>query len=250
MSLRINKDNIVFVLPESRYAVSSRIDTWMDEDFTLHVTAKLFPESLSQVESFILSRNGMHSGISAFKDSYDNINVVFQYWFRQPDGTTIPKQVIYLLKDNEINDFNEYTMICDHHDEKVIVCYLNGFEVGRIEYGDDIKESYKNCFYWFGCGSMIGPEEYSHIGDFEYKLSFVLNKKLDIVDAQDIIDTYYDKYSHIIFENNLRKLNYDHPLRDNFAFLCDFEYYNRYKIWDISFSGNYPQFYIDRNIYF
>jgi hypothetical protein len=250
MSLRINKDNIVFVLPESRYAVSNRIDTWMDEDFTLHVTAKLFPESLSQVESFILSRNGMHSGISAFKDSYDNINVVFQYWFRQPDGTTIPKQVIYLLKDNEINDFNEYTMICDHYDEKVIVCYLNGFEVGRIEYGDDIKESYKNCFYWFGCGSMIGPEEYSHIGDFEYKLSFVLNKKLDIVDAQDIIDTYYDKYSHIIFENNLRKLNYDHPLRDNFAFLCDFENYNRYKIWDISFSGNYPQFYIDRNIYF
>ena len=42
MSLRINKDNIVFVLPESRYAVSSRIDTWMDEDFTLHVTAKIF----------------------------------------------------------------------------------------------------------------------------------------------------------------------------------------------------------------
>ena len=223
MSLRINKDNIVFVLPESRYAVSSRIDTWMDEDFTLHVTAKLFPESLSQVESFILSRNGMHSGISAFKDAYDNINVVFQYWFRQPDGTTIPKQVIYLLKDNEVNDFNEYTMICDHYDEKVIVCYLNGFEVGRIEYGDDIKESYKNCFYWFGCGSMIGPEEHNAIGEFEYKLAFVLNKKLDIIDAQDIIDTYYDKYSHIIFENNLRKLNYDHPLRDNFAFLSDFQ---------------------------
>ncbi len=250
MSLRINKDNIVFVLPESRYAVSNRIDTWMDEDFTLHVTARIFEETLTERETFIISRNGMHSGISAFKDSYGNSNIVFTYWFKKPDGTVLPKQVIYLLKETELEDFNEYTMICDHNDEKIITCYVNGFEVGIIEYGEDTKESYKNCFYWFGCGSMIGPEEYSHIGDFEYKLSFVLNKKLDIVDAQDIIDTYYDKYSHIIFENNLRKLNYDHPLRDNFAFLCDFENYNRYKIWDISFSGNYPQFYIDRNIYF
>jgi hypothetical protein len=250
MSLRINKDNIVFVLPESRYAVSNRIDTWMDEDFTLHVTAKIFEETLTEQETFIISRNGMHSGISAFKDSYGNCNIVFTYWFKKPDGSAIPKQVIYLLKEDEINDFNEYTMICDHFEEKTITCYVNGFEIGRIEYESDIKESYKNCFYWFGCGSMIGPEEHNAIGDFEYKLSFVLNKKLDIVDTQDIIDTYYDKYSHIIFENNLRKLNYDHPLRDNFAFLSDFQNHNRYKIWDISFSGNYPQFYIDKNIYF
>ena len=250
MSLRINKDNIVFVLPESRYAVSQRIDTWMDEDFTLHVTAKIFPETLTDRETFIFSRNGMHSGIGAFKDSYGNCNIVFTYWFKNTDGVAIPKQIIYLLKPEELNEFNEYTMICDHHNEKNIKCYLNGFEIGRIEYENDIKESYKNCFYWFGCGSMISAEEYNQIGDYEYKLAFVLNKTLDIVDAQDIIDTYYDKYSHIIFENNLRKLNYDHPLRDNFAFLCDFENYNRYKIWDISFSGNYPQFYIDKNIYF
>ena len=86
--------------------------------------------------------------------------------------------------------------------------------------------------------------------DYEYKLAFVLNKTLDILDAQDIIDTYYDKHSHIIFDNNMRKLNYDHPLRNNFAFLCDFKNSNRYKVWDISFSGNYPQFYIEKNIYF
>jgi hypothetical protein len=250
MSLRINKDNIIFVLPESRYAVSERIDTWMDEDFTLHVTAKVFPEELTEKESFIFARNGMHSGISAFKDSYGNCNVVFTYWFKKLDGTMIPKQIIVLLKENELNDFNEYTMICDHFNDKNIKCYFNGFEVGTIEYDNDEKTSYKNCFYWFGCGSMIGGEEHAALGDYEYKLAFVLNKTLDILDAQDIIDTYYDKHSHIIFDNNMRKLNYDHPLRNNFAFLCDFKNSNRYKVWDISFSGNYPQFYIEKNIYF
>jgi hypothetical protein len=250
MSLRINKDNIVFVLPESRYAVSKRIDSWMDESFTLHVTAKLFPELLTEKESFIISRNGMHSGISAFKDSSDNTNIVFTYWFKKPDGTSIPKQIFYALKDSELDDFNEYTMICDHYRRKDITCFVNGYEVGTIPYEDDKKESYKNCFYWFGCGSMIGAEEHSAIGDFEYKLAFVLNKKMDILDVQDFIDTYYDKYSHVIYDNNLRKLNYDHKLRDNFAFLCDFNNHNRYKVWDISFSGNYPQFFIDKNIYF
>lgn len=250
MSLRINKDNIAFILPESRYAVSSRIDTWMDEDFTLHVTTKIFPELLTEKQSFIISRNGMHSGISAFKDSYNNCNISFQYWFKTPDGINVPKEIIYLLKEDEINAFNEYTMICDHFNEKNIKCYINGTLAGTIEYDNDEKTSYKNCFYWFGCGSMIGGEEHAAIGEFEYSLAFCLNKTLDILDAQDIIDTYYDKHSHIVFDNNMRKLNYDHPLRDNFAFLSDFKNKNRYKIWDISFSGNYIQFYIEKNIYF
>ena len=112
MSLRINKDNIIFVLPESRYAVSERIDTWMDEDFTLHVTAKVFPELLTEKQAYIISRNGMHSGISAFKDSYDNINICFQYWFKTPEGINVPKEIICGLKQDEVNDFNEYTMIC------------------------------------------------------------------------------------------------------------------------------------------
>ena len=47
MSLVVNKENIFFILPESRYAVSDRIDKWMEEDFTIHLTAKLFPETLS-----------------------------------------------------------------------------------------------------------------------------------------------------------------------------------------------------------
>ena len=61
-------------------------------------------------------------------------------------STMIPYSVD-LTDKNELEDFNEYTMICDHFDEKNILCYVNGFVVGRIEYGEDIRESYKNCFY-------------------------------------------------------------------------------------------------------
>jgi hypothetical protein len=96
---------------------------------------------------------------------------------------------------------------------------------------------------------MIGPEEHQAIGDFEFDMAFVLNKKLKIEEIQDFIDNYEKQYSHIVF-NDLRKLNYDYPYRNNFAFLCDFNNYNRYKVWDVSFSGNYPQFYIEKNIYF
>ena len=129
------------------------------------------------------------------------------------------------------------------------VCYINNKLVGTIYFENNERQSYEAAFYWFGCGSMIGPEEHRGYGTFEYKLCFVLNKRLELLEVQDIVDNSKDKYSHIVF-NDLRKLNYDYPLRINFAFMCDFDHFNRYKVWDISFSGNYPQFYIEHNIYF
>lgn len=248
MSLKVNKDNIFFILPESRYAVSNRIDKWMEEDFVLHVKAKIIPENLTSKQSFIIARNGMHSGISTFIDNQNNVSVGFTYWFRDKDKEPVVKQVFYTLEAGEVNAFNEYTMICDHYEERKIDCFFNGKLIGTLKYENDEKQSYEHAFYWFGCGSMIGPEEHRGYGEFEYELSFVLNKKLLIEDVQDIIDNY-DKYSHIVF-NNLRKLNYDYKLRNNFAFFCDFSNHNRYKVWDLSFSGNYPQFYIEHNIYF
>lgn len=248
MSLKVNKDKIFFILPESRYAVSDRIDKWMEEDFSLHVSAKIFPEALTENQSWIIARNGMHTGINAFKDYYNKVSVGFTYWFTDDKNQPVVKQIFYTLEESEINEFNEYTMICDHYEDRKIDCYFNGKLVGTIYYENNEKQSYENAFFWFGCGSMIGPEEHRGYGEFEYSLCFVLNKKLLIEDVQDIIDNY-DSYSHIVF-NNLRKLNYDYPLRKNFAFFCDFDHHNRYKVWDLSFSGNYPQFYIEHNIYF
>ena len=249
MSLVVNKENIFFILPESRYAVSDRIDKWMEEDFTVHLTAKLFPETLENRQAYMFARNGMHSGISAFKDDFGNVNVVFTYWFKDENGEQRVKQIFYGLKDIELNEFNEYNMICDNFIERKIDCYFNNKLVGTIYFENDERQSYEAAFYWFGCGSMIGPEEHRGYGSFEYKLCFVLNKRLELLEVQDIVDNYKDKYSHIVF-NDLRKLNYDFPLRKHFAFFCDFNQTTRYKVWDMTFSGNYPQIYIENNIYF
>jgi hypothetical protein len=248
MSLKVTKENIFFLLPESRYAVSERIDAYMEKDFTVYVKAKLFPETLTQTESFLLARNGMHTGISAFKDSDDNNNVMFTYWFKDADDVPSPKQIFYTLGDDILNEFNEYIMIGDDENE-TISCYINGKLIGEITYGDDRKQTYENSFYWFGCGSMIGPEEHRAFGDFEYKMAFVLNKKISLDDINDLTENYEEKYTDIVF-NDLRKIKNSYPLRENFAFFCDFKHYNRYKVWDLSFSGNYPQFYIEHNIYF
>jgi hypothetical protein len=249
MSLRTDKDNIYFILPESRYSVSSKIDGYMEEDFTLHVTAKLFPETITNTESFLIARNGMHSGVSTFRDENDIVNIMFTYWFNDKNGNPKVKQVTYKVPESLLNGFNRYTMICDHNNEKKISCYVNDEIVGEMLYGDDIKQTYENGFYWFGCGSMIGPEEHRAFGVFEYRISFVSNKKLSLEELKDFTGSYKSKYSEIIF-GDLRRLKNDCPHRETFAFVCDFEHYNRYKVWDLSFSGNYPQFYIEDNIYF
>lgn len=248
MSLKVTKENIFFLLPESRYAVSDRIDGYMEKDFTLYVNAKVFPETLINKESFILARNGMHSGISAFKANDGNINIMFTYWFKDDDDSPTPKQVSYTLSEDVINEFNEFIMICNHENE-IINCYVNGEVIGAINYGDDRKQTYENSFYWFGCGSMIGPEEHRAFGEFEYNMAFVLNKEVSIDTIHDFVDNYEEKYTDIVF-NDLRKIKNNYPLIENFAFFCDFKHYNRYKVWDLSFSGNYPQFYIEHNIYF
>jgi len=49
MSLKVNKDNIFF----------------MEEDFVLHATAKVNPDTLKDTQAWIIARNGMHSGINA-----------------------------------------------------------------------------------------------------------------------------------------------------------------------------------------
>ena len=53
MSLRVDKDNIYFVLPESRYSVSKRIDKYMEEDFTLFIKTKIiYPSNkIFEIES-------------------------------------------------------------------------------------------------------------------------------------------------------------------------------------------------------
>lgn len=249
MSLRINKDNIFFILPEDRYSVSKRIDKYMAEDFTLYVKSKVNHTELSNDKDyFMFSRNGMHSGISIYKDKEGYIHACFSWWIINEKGENECKSVTRKLDSNLVDLTNEYVMICDDIQQE-INCYLNNELIGSIEYKNNKRHIYDNTFYWFGCGSMMCPEEHRRIGDFDFDLSFLLNKKLEIEKVNDITENYKKSYTTKMFDGIL-KLKDDFYLRDNFAFFCDFNNSTRYKIWDMTFSGNYPQIYIEDNIYF
>jgi hypothetical protein len=250
MSLRVGKEDVYFILPESRYSVSTRIDRYMEEDFTLYVKARCIKESLEiEKEAFLFARNGMHTGISFYKDKFGEVFISFTYWFKDKDGRGHIEQIYYPLTHEQADASNEFTMICDNFVDRKIDCYVNKELVGTIDFKGMDKQSYEGGFYWLGCGTMIGPEQHKCIGDFEIDTLFLLNKNIEIAEIDDILDNYKDKYTTTV-HNNLKKLNKDYPLKKHFAFFCDFNERNRYKVWDISFNGNNPQVYIENNIYF
>lgn len=261
MSLRINKDNIFFILTEDRYSVAKKIDTHMSKDFSFYVKAKVNSEFLEAgKEHFLFSRNGMHSGVSIYKSEDDKIHAVYQWWVKSDNSDKYEvKMVGQWIPDELANEYNEYIMICDNDDEKNIKCYFNNILVGEIDFKNGEKKGYEESFYWFGCGSMLASEkEHMHIGDFDYELSFLINKKLELSEVNEISKNY-ESYTFEMY-NGLRRLKDDfylnndlndrRILKENFAFFCDFNQYTRYKIWDMTFSGNYPQVYIEDNIYY
>jgi len=249
MSLRVGKEDIYFILPESRYSVSKRIDMYMEEDFTLYIKAKIINESLEvQKEAFLFARNGMHSGVSAYKDTDGQTCISFTYWFKGQDGKGEISQVYYRLTEEQKKESNEFVMICDNFIDRKIDCYINKEFVGSICFDGRDRQSYENGFYWLGCGSMIGPKEHQCIGDFEFDNIFLLNKKITIKEIEDIF-TNIDEYT-LTVHDDLKKIKSTYPLKKNFAFFCNFNQKNRYKVWDMAFNGNYPQVYIEDNIYF
>jgi hypothetical protein len=250
MSLRINKDNIFFILPEDRYSVSARIDMHMVNDFTLYLKFKINAEFLEpNKDSYAFARNGMHSGVSVFKDDIGYCHVVFNWWvLDKQSGIYEYKSVSHRIDEEYVDKLNEYVMICDETN-KEMKCYFNNEFVGTISYSGTQKNTYEGAFYWFGCGSMICEEKHRQIGDFDFDKAFLLNKKIEKKEIDDMMKLYKTIYTYELF-SGLRKFHGNYPLKDNFAFFCDFNQSTRYKIWDMTFSGNYPQVYIEDNIYF
>lgn len=249
MSLRINAENLYLVLPANVSFKESNISDSMEGDFTLFARVKIDKEKLTENESFIISRSGMHSGISIFKNQLDKVFLQYTYWFEsEDDGTKSVKQVHVELKESDLEDFIDVYMSNDDNKAK-ISCFLNGNSVGSIVYSGYNKLSYKDSPYWFGCGSMFGEEGTRGIGDFEFDVVFAANKKFLSLDVQDIIKNYDSKYARKIF-GNYKILNPNWEEAKYFAFFCDFTITNRYKLWNYAFNGNYPQIYIDGNVYY
>ena len=159
-------------------------------------------EKITEKETFIISRSGMHSGISVFKSQTGKIFLQYTYWFENiEDITNSIKQVYVELKDSILEDFINVYMV--NNDEKAkISCYLNGDVVGSIIYPGLKKISYIDSPYWIGCGGMFTEDiESRGIGDFEYDIIFSVKKRLSNLDIDDILENYYLKYSDLIFEN-------------------------------------------------
>ena len=78
MSLLIRYAEPWIVLPESRYDISDRkIDKYMDEDFSLYMRVKIFPDRMiPNEEGFAFARSGKHSGISFVKFIDQNENEI------------------------------------------------------------------------------------------------------------------------------------------------------------------------------
>lgn len=195
MSLKINAENLYLVLPSNVSFKESNIGDSMENDFTLFARVKIDKETLTENESFIISRSGMHSGISIFKNQLDKVFLQYTYWFEnEEDGSKSVKQVQIELKDSDLDDFIDVYMTNDD-DRAKISCYLNNNVVGSMIYSGYTKLSYVDSPYWFGCGSMFGDDNTKGIGDFEYEMVFALSKRLTNLDVQDLIKNYQTKYS-------------------------------------------------------
>jgi hypothetical protein len=160
------------------------------------------------------------------------------------------KNISFILPKNIENNINDYIIICED-DKKIIKLIINGETVGILDYKLTNKNSYVDSFVWFGCATMIGEgESYRCVGDFDYHLLFGLNMVLELGEIMDIKNNFKIKYVESETYNSLPILNKLTPHRDNFKIFCDFENSNTYKIWDLTGNGNYPQLYIENNIYF
>ena len=248
MSLNVNKDNIYFISPFSKYGGHDSIDTFMEKGFTISTRIKINKENLpTQMDAFMFARNGKHSGILVYLDVNNKLEVRFCYWFTDENGNDVLKKIVYYLPEELEDKFNDY-YITDDHTNKMMSFYLNGNKIGDIDYINLKKCDYTGAFIWLGCGNMLNDDQFNGIGDFEYEYIYCLDKELKFHDVMEINKNYKTKYLKFDPENSLPILNEDIKDRENFRIFCDFDYKNMYKVWNMADGINFFQFYIDNNM--
>ncbi len=147
MSLNVNKDNIYLITNHSKYMENELVSDFMEKDFTLFLRVKIVKWILTEDESFIFSRNGVHSGLSCYLNHLGNIVVRFSYWFKNKDNKVIHKHVEQILPENMEELFNDYIIICNMRDEN-IKFYLFDKLIGIIDFKGLEKVDYTTAFFW------------------------------------------------------------------------------------------------------
>ena len=249
MSLEVSKDEIYIVCPEGKYqTISKSWGAFMEEDFTIYTRVKvLINKSSIGEDCFILARNGQHAGISAYVDQEQNVLIGFTYWFWENEITPVQKKTTYVLLPEVKDQFNDYTMVCNHREQE-IYCYVNEELVGTIEYKGLDKCSYKEAYMWLGCGTMMMEEEYRNTGNFEYELLICAGSQFTLAEIADLKNNY--KKFYLKHYSDYPILNAATPRREDIYFFIDFKHKTRYKIWNLAFNGCFPQLYIENNVIF
>jgi len=248
MSLNVSKDNIYLITNYTKYTENISIGNFMENDFSLFLRVKIIKWLLTDKESFIFSRNGMHSGLSCYLDGANKIVIRFSYWFKNENNESIHKHIECILPEELEETFNDYTIICNMKNKNIKFYIFDKF-IGEIEFNNLEKCDYSDAFFWLGCGSMIVEEEFKNIGSFVYKLLFGLDVALTYEKVIDI-DQNKQKYIDISSEYNLPLIKSDLKLSNNFKMFFDFNYKNKYKVWNMVNASNFFQKYIENNIMF
>ncbi len=255
MSLRIKKEEPWVILPESRYDITDRkIDTFMDDDFSLYLRVKIFPETMEyNEEGFAFGRSGKHSGLSFYKvrsnDGKDIVTLMWTYWFM--DDTFV--QFHYNLEESEVNEFIEVVVLNDDMNSKTFTLYVNSKLIDTQEYVEKEKQSYKfgemggGGFYQFGNGNFQVPDIAMHL-ECEFDMCFLIKGLRSLNEMQNISTTYEENL--IEFLEELRVFKDETTYKKDLAFFLDFKQQNRYKVWELTHNGNYLSKATLENIYF
>lgn len=266
MSLVIKYGEPWVILPESRYDITDRkIDSYMDEDFSLFMRVKVFPDKIPMgEEGFVFARSGKHSGVSfnRFRDGNgdEHINLLFTYWFADipkrennpPYESNLFVQIIHPLTREELNDFLEIAVINDDLNKKSFSLYVNGKLVNEKEYTEE-KQSYKfgemggGGFYQFGNGNFQVPDIAMYC-ECEFDLIFLYKKIVSYEEMKEFAENYTNYLETFLEELKVFKISLDN--RNDLAFFLDFKNQNRYKVWELTHNGNYLSKATLENLYF
>lgn len=251
MSLRLNKDKIFFLNTHQKYEGSTNIISFMEKDFTLLIDVKINKEGINKdYPTFIISRNGKHSGLSAILTENNEIVITFSYWLYDDEQKDVIREGNYTLPKQLEDNVNRYVITCDN-ESKNFKMYVNGVDVFTIDYCGLSKQSYLESFLWFGCGTMIGKgDNYKSIGDFEYSSFMALDIVVNQIEITDIMSKHNESYINLDKYPGLPTLKKETPLLNNIKLFYDFTTHNPYKMWDLTGNGNHAQLYIENNIYF
>ena len=169
MSLRINKDNLFFILPEDRYSVSQRIDKHMAKDFTLYVKVKVNIEELQANKDVVFA--AVHNHERALEFASDKLKKDKKFLIK------------CYRKNNDIRKYNDFIEEFDKLEKQE---YDNVIIKKNIDILHLVKNKKQLCKY------LLDNEQYDIIYQNEGLSEYIKDNYKIIILSFDIINPIYN----------------------------------------------------------